>query len=53
MTHEEYDYKELPSYGGNALYQKAEKLEREGWEFLEYRGSRIIYRRKKGQQYDS
>ena len=43
----EYEYKELPCYGGNALYLKIEKLEREGWELAEIRGSRVIYKRLK------
>lgn len=43
---EEYEFKELPRFGGNALYNKAAKLESEGWELHDYRGSRIIYRRK-------
>lgn len=42
-----FEYKELPRYGGNALFQKAAKLEREGWELYDYRGSRVIYRREK------
>lgn len=44
----EYEYKELPRFGGgNAYTQVAQKLEREGWELHDYRGSRIIFRRQK------
>ena len=44
---EEYDYKEIPRHGGNNVYAMGQRLEREGWELYEYRGSRIIFRKLK------
>ena len=42
---EEYEFKEIPSKGGESLKKYIERIESEGWVFLEIIGSRAIYKR--------